>query len=131
LSENLNHPSNLANKAALIVDSPTSLVGWGCGGGSGEGAGGWEHINSYTVVVKGSTFGGGGIRSGGDPEPAQLAAEDGHERAAHADDCTVINTALADGCNGERRHLYGERHRARGHRGGRDGGAVWGVRGAA
>ena len=50
-------------KAALIVNSPTSLVGGNVvvNMSSPNGApGGWNHINSYTAVVKASAFTAGG-----------------------------------------------------------------------
>ena len=98
LSENLNHPSNLANKAALIVNSPTSLVGGNVVVDPAKAPGGWDYINSYTAVIKGSAFtAGGGFGGVAVPDqhnsPNKLGGPNG--MATSPVDSTVVNTATA------------------------------------
>src|SRR6185436_6932436 len=61
IADNLNNPLNLPKKAALIIDSPTSLVGGAVVVDTTKAPGGWEHINSYTAIIRSNTFGASGF----------------------------------------------------------------------
>ena len=98
ISDNLNNPANLPKKAALIVDSPTSLVGGNVVIDPLKAPGGWNHINTYTVVVKASTFAaGGGFGSVAVPDqhnsPNKLGGPNG--MTTTPTNSTVVNTAKA------------------------------------
>lgn len=60
IGENLNNAANLPNKAALIINSPTSLVGGNVVIDTTKAPGGWEHINTFTAVVSKNAFTAGG-----------------------------------------------------------------------
>jgi hypothetical protein len=98
ITENLNNPLNLPNKAALIVNSPTSLVGTDVVVDPVKAPGGWNHINNYSVVIKGSAFtAGGGFGGVVVPDqhnsPNKLGGPNGMSTVAK--DSTVVNTANA------------------------------------
>jgi len=98
ISDNLNKAANLPYKAALIVNSPTSLVGGNVVVDPLKAPGGWNHINSYTAVVKGSAFvAGGGFGGVVVPDqhnsPNKLGGPNGMSTVAK--DSTVVNTAKA------------------------------------
>ena len=57
ISEDLNNPLNVPNRLPLMLNSPTALVGGNVVVDTIAAPGGWDHINSFTVVVKGSAFG--------------------------------------------------------------------------
>lgn len=98
ISENLNIGANLPNKAALIVNSPTS------DDGNGnpvvnllKAPGGWESINIYSCTVKGSIFdAGGGFGKVTIPDQHNSPAKQGgHVIVPFPVPCNVTNTALA------------------------------------
>ena len=61
ITTNLNNPLNVPNKAALIVNSPTSLDSMGnVVVDTTKAPGGWDYINSYTVEVSAAAFAAGG-----------------------------------------------------------------------
>ncbi len=97
ISSNLNNSLNVPNKAALIVNSPTSLVGGNVVVDPVKAPGGWDSINSYTVVVKASTFGAAGFGSVAVPDqhnsPNKLLGPNG--MATTPTDSWVTNTASA------------------------------------
>jgi hypothetical protein len=98
ISDNLNEPANLPFKSALIVNSPTSLVGGNVVVDPAKAPGGWDYLNSYTVVIKGSAFAdGGGFGGVAVPDqhnsPNKLAGPNG--MATTPANSTVTNTATA------------------------------------
>lgn len=97
ISDNLNKPLNLSKTASLIVDSPTSLVGGNVDVDLGKALGGWDWINSFTVVVKASTFGTVGFGAVAVPDqhnsPNKLLGPNGISTTAI--DSIVTNTATA------------------------------------
>ncbi|MGQ0553196.1 MAG: SdrD B-like domain-containing protein [Planctomycetota bacterium] len=97
LAENLNHPLNVPKKSTLIVNSPTSLVSGNVVVDPVKAPGGWNHINSYTVVVKAAAFGSAGFGSVSVPDqhnsPNKLGGPNGME--TYPVDCAVVNTAKA------------------------------------
>ena len=96
IADNLNKAANLPMKAALIVNSPTSLVNGKVVVDPLKAPGGWDHINSYTVVVKAATFGTAGFGSVAVPDqhnsPSKLGV---NQIVTTPKDSTVINTARA------------------------------------
>lgn len=97
LSDNLNDPANLPFKSALIVNSPTSLVAGNVVIDPAKAPGGWDAINSYTVVVKGSAFGAAGFGSVVVPDQHNSPNKPGgpNGMTTFPVDCTVVNTAKA------------------------------------
>ena len=98
ISENLNNPLNVPKKATLIVNSPTSLVGGNVVVNMTAAPGDWNHINNYSVVIKGSAFtAGGGFGGVAVPDqhnsPNKLGGPNG--MATVAKNSTVVNTAKA------------------------------------
>jgi hypothetical protein len=97
ITENLNNPLNLPNKAALILSSPTSLVGGNVVIDPLKAPGGWDPINNYTVIIKGSAFGAAGFGRVEVPDqhnsPNKLGGP--HGMVVVAKDSTVVNTAKA------------------------------------
>lgn len=97
LADNLNEPANLPFTSALIVDSPTSLVAGDVEVDPGQAPGGWDPINSYTVVVEAAAFGSAGFGSVSVPDqhnsPNKLSGPNGI--ATQPKDSTVVNTAKA------------------------------------
>lgn len=98
ISENLNNPLNLPKKASLIVDSPTSLVGGNVVVDPIKAPGGWNSINNYSVVIKGSAFtAGGGFGGVAVPDqhnsPNKLGGPNG--MVTEPKNSTVVNTATA------------------------------------
>ncbi len=97
ITENLNHPLNLQNKASLIVNSPTSLVNGQVVVNPTAAPGGWNAINTYTVVVKASAFGAAGFGGVTVPDqhnsPNKLAGD--HGMVTQPKNSTVVNTAKA------------------------------------
>lgn len=97
LAENLNHPANLPFKAGLIVNSPTSLVSGNVVVDAAKAPGGWNHINSYTVLVKASTFGTAGFGRVEVPDQHNSPNKPGgpNGMTTQPKDSTVVNTATA------------------------------------
>lgn len=97
ITENLNNPLNLPNKAALIVNSPTSLVAGNVVIDPLKAPGGWNHINTYSVVIKASTFGAVGFGSVAVPDQHNSPNKPGgpNGMATTVVNSTVINTAKA------------------------------------
>ena len=94
LADNLNATANVPNKAALIVNSPAPT---GTVSGIPTRAN-WNYVNSYTAVVKASTFtAGGGFGSVAVPDqhnsPNKLAGPKG--MTTRPTNSTVVNTATA------------------------------------
>jgi len=96
LTDNLNRPANLPNKAALIVNSPTSLVGGNVVVDPVKAPGGWDYINRYSAVIKASTFGTAGFGSVMVPDqhnsPSKLGV---NQISTTPRDSFVTNTASA------------------------------------
>jgi hypothetical protein len=98
ISDNLNQAANLPNKAALIVNSPTSLVAGQVVIDPVKAPGGWDHINSYTAVVSAAAFAaGGGFGSVVVPDQHNLPNKLGgpHGMITTPVDSEVVNTATA------------------------------------
>jgi hypothetical protein len=96
LSDNLNAPANVAYKARLVSDSPTNLSDGAVAIDKAKAPGGWDANNSYTVVVKGSTFGSAGFGSVCFPDQYNKRSKCYVEHFCPKPiDCTVTNTATA------------------------------------
>jgi len=97
ITENLNNPLNVPKKASLIVNSPTSLVNGNVVVNTTAAPGGWNAINTYSVVVKASAFGTAGFGSVTVPDqhnsPNKLAGT--HGMVTEPKNSTVVNTAKA------------------------------------
>ena len=97
ITQNLNNPLNVPNKAALIVNSPTSLVAGNVVVDMTQAPGGWNHINNFEVVIKASTFGAAGFGGVVVPDqhnsPNKLGGP--HGISTVAKNSTVVNTAKA------------------------------------
>ena len=96
ISDNLNQEANLPYKSSLMVNSPTALVNGKVVVDPAKAPGGWDHINSYTVVVKASTFGSAGFGAVSVPDqhnsPSKLGV---NQIITTPEDSSVVNTAKA------------------------------------
>ncbi len=96
ISENLNEAANLPYKSSLTVNSPTKLVSGNVVIDTTKAPGGWDHLNSYTVIIKGSTFGTAGFGGLSIPSqhnsPSKLGCE---EITPKPTTSVVVNTAKA------------------------------------
>ncbi len=96
LTDSLNAAGNLPYKASLMVNSPTSLVSGNVVVDPTKAPAGWNYLNSYTVVLKGSAFGSSGFGSLSIPSqhnsPSKLGVEQICPKPTNS---TVTNTATA------------------------------------
>ena len=103
ISDNLNLSNNLAKKATLIVNSPTFMIDpnalpsdTNVGVDLSQAPGGWAFINTYSVVIKGSTFGDIGFGSVEVPDQHNSPSKIGvNQMVTKIIDSCVTNTATA------------------------------------